>query len=50
MLWAAVAMCFCGFLHNSEVVVPLQTDITWCYVSVSGISWLIVLQILCVQM
>ena len=26
MLWAAVTMCFCGFLRSSEVVVPSQTS------------------------
>ena len=25
MLWAAVTMCFCGFLRSGEVVVPSQT-------------------------
>ena len=26
MLWAAVLMCFCGFLRSGEVVVPSQTS------------------------
>ncbi len=25
MLWAAVTMCFCGFLRSGEVVVPSQS-------------------------